>query len=215
MIFQADNIVKDVRVCMDENMADTALIADGDENTLLLDEIIKSKILEAVERVHTEAPFYMLDNAHHFDTNAAINWKTLESGEILLPDDFMRLVVFQMSDWERPVYTVLTPDDPEYAKCSSRYKALRGTVQRPVCALAMRNDGKVLEFYSCNSTNATITRAVYVPYPEIDAYGGVDIAERCYTAVVNTIAGLTLVSCGEADKSQLFFTLAKNNLHIS
>lgn len=215
MIYQADNIVKDVRVCMDENMADTALIADGDENTLLLNEIIKSKILEAVERVHTEAPFYMLDNAHHFDTNAAINWKTLESGEILLPDDFMRLVVFQMSDWERPVYTVLTPDDPEYAKCSSRYKALRGTVQRPVCALAMRNDGRVLEFYSCNSTNATITRAVYVPYPEIDAFGGVDISKPCYTAVVYTVAGLVAITTSEKELASVLFENAKKVLRIT
>lgn len=215
MVYQVENIKKDVKVCLDENVSSQTLLGDNDENQLQLEEIIASKLLEAVEKVHQEAPYYMLDNAHHFNTGASINWKTLESGEILLPDDFMRLVVFQMSDWERPVYKVLTPDDPEYAKCSSRYKALRGTVQRPVCALAMRNDGRVLEFYSCNSTGATITRAVYVPYPEIDAYGGVDIAERCYNAVVNTIAGLTLVTCGEADKSQLFFTLAKNNLHIT
>jgi hypothetical protein len=213
MIYQADNIVKDVRVCMDENMADTALIADGDENTLLLNEIIKSKILEAVERVHTEAPFYMLDNAHHFDTNAAINWKTLESGEILLPDDFMRLVVFQMSDWERAVYAMITPADPDYAKTRCRVKALRGTAQRPVCALGMRNDGPVLEFYSCKDNTATITRSVYMPYPVIDNDNGIDISERCYTAVVYTAAALTLLTFGEKERAALFLENANNTYH--
>ena len=47
MIFRVNKIIKDVRVCMDENRTDTALIADSDEETLRLDEVIKSKILEA------------------------------------------------------------------------------------------------------------------------------------------------------------------------
>ena len=42
MIFQIDKIMQDVRVCIDQNTKNTALIDSGDIDTLALDEIIKS-----------------------------------------------------------------------------------------------------------------------------------------------------------------------------
>jgi hypothetical protein len=212
MIFQVEDIVRDVRVSLDMNRSDEALMAEGDEDIVKFDEIIRSKIVEAVERVHTEAPYYLLDNAHHFEDDSSITWKDQESGEILLPDDFMRLVVFEMSDWERSVYVLLNPSDPDYSKLRSRVKAVRGTAQRPVCALGMRNDGKVLEFYSCNSEEATVSKAVYLPWPSIDATGGIDISEKCYRAVVYTVAGLTLTTCGEAERGTAYLDMAKTQL---
>ena len=61
MIFQIDRIMEDVRVCLDQNMDSGALIESGDIDTLSLDEIIRSKIVEAVQRVHTAAPYYLLE----------------------------------------------------------------------------------------------------------------------------------------------------------
>jgi hypothetical protein len=58
MIFQIDKIMQDVRICIDQNMESDALIESGDIDTLALDEIIKSKILEAIQRVHMDAPNY-------------------------------------------------------------------------------------------------------------------------------------------------------------
>lgn len=211
MVYQVENIKKDVKVCLDENVSSQTLLGDNDENQLQLEEIIASKLLGAVEKVHQEAPYYMLDNGHHFGN--AINWKSMESGEVLLPNDFMRLVVFQMSDWERAVYAMITPADSDYAKTRCRVKALRGTAQRPVCALGMRNDGPVLEFYSCKDNTATITRSVYMPYPVIDNDNGIDISERCYTAVVYTAAALTLLTFGEKERAALFLENANNTYH--
>ena len=213
MVYQLKRIKKDVRICIDRNDEDTSLLHDGDEDTLNLDDIIESKVLEAVERVECEAPYHLLEQGHNFDNESeAVYWGDQESGLVLLPEDFMRLVVFEMSDWERPVYTPITPDDPRYARQHNRVKALRGTAQRPVCAIAVRPEGRVLEFWSCKSTGATISRAVYIPQPTIDEHGGVDISERCYDAVVYTCAALTLVSCGEADKAKTMFEMAKTYL---
>jgi hypothetical protein len=199
MIYQVLNMVKDIKVCLDENVTSEQLIAAEDVDTLTFDEIVKSKILEAVERIETEAPVYYLEGGYNF--GGAICWGTLESGWTLLPDDFMRLVVFKMDDWERAVYTAITPDDPEYSRQSSRFKGVRGTAQKPVCALITRPEGKVLEFYSCKSEDASVEQAVYLPYPEIDEDGGVEICQRCYTAVVYMAAALVLVSLGEAEKA--------------
>lgn len=210
MIYNIDKIMEDVRVCIDQNMTSEALVESGDIDTLALDEIIKSKILEAIQRVHMEAPPYLLENGHNFGD--AVYWKEMESGWVLLPSDFMRLVVFEMDDWERAVYTAISVDDPDYEKQRSRIKGIRGTAQKPVCVLALRPEGKVLEFYSCKSTDAQVSRAIYIPYPVIDDDGGVDVSERCYNAVVYTAAGLTLMTCGEANQASALSDLAKTFL---
>lgn len=210
MIYQIDKIMQDVRICLDQNMESDALIESGDIDTLALDEIIKSKILEAVQRVHMDAPNYLLEGGHNFGD--AVYWRELESGWVLLPPDFMRLVVFEMDDWEQAVYQAISTDDPEYEKQRSRFKGIRGTAQRPVCAIAIRPEGRVLEFYSCKSEDAQVSRAMYIPYPKIDEDGGVDISERCYNAVVYTAAGLTLLTCGEVEKGNAVSELAQTFL---
>ena len=210
MIFQIDKIMQDVRICLDQNMTSDALLESGDIDTLALDDIIRSKILEAVQRVHMDAPNYLLEGGHNFGD--AVYWRELESGWVLLPPDFMRLVVFEMDDWEQAVYQAISTDDPEYEKQRSRFKGIRGTAQRPVCAIAIRPEGRVLEFYSCKSKNAQVSRAMYIPYPKIDEDNGVDICERCYNAVVYTAAGLTLLTCGEVEKGNAVSELAQTFL---
>lgn len=210
MIYQIDKIMQDVRICIDQNMTSDALLDTGDIDTLSLDEIIRSKILEAIQRVHLSAPSHLLEGGHNFGD--AVYWGTLESGWVLLPDDFMRLVVFEMTDWDQAVYQAISTDDAEYEKQRSRFKGLRGTSQRPVCALAVRPEGRVLEFYSCKSEEAQVSRAIYIPYPTIDDDGGVDVSERCYNAVVYTAAGLTLITCGEVEKGNTLSEMAQTFL---
>lgn len=202
--------MQDVRICLDQNMMSEALIESSDIDTLSLNEIVRSKILEAVRRVHLEAPNYLLEGGHNFGD--AVYWREMESGWVLLPRDFMRLVVFEMDDWEQAVYTAISIDDPDYEKQRSRFKGIRGTSQKPVCAIAIRPEGRVLEFYSCKSTDAQVSRAMYIPYPSIDEDGGVDVSERCYNAVVYTAAGLTLMTCGEVEKANTLSDLAKTFL---
>lgn len=202
--------MQDVRICLDQNMESDALIESGDIDTLALDEIIKSKILEAIQRVHRDAPNYLLEGGHNFGD--AVYWGDMESGWVLLPQDFLRLVVFEMDDWEQAVYQAISTDDPEYEKQRSRFKGIRGTAQRPVCAIAIRPEGRVLEFYSCKSEDAQVSRAMYIPYPTIDEDGGVDICERCYNAVIYTAAGLTLLTCGETEKGNSVSELAQTFL---
>lgn len=209
-VYRLDEIAKDVRIAIDQNMSSDTLIGFDDVDTLSLNDIIKSKVTDAAKRIHSTAPAYLLDGGNNFGD--AIYWKELESGWCLLPEDFMRLVVFQMDDWERAVYHAISEDDAEYKKQSSRFKGIRGTPQKPVCAIAIRPEGKVLEFYSCKSENAMVSRAVYLPYPVIDEDDGIEICERCYQAVVYTIASLVLTTYGNADLSKALSDLAKSAL---
>lgn len=215
MVFQVDDILRDARVCMDLNGISDALLADGDPDTLTVNEIIRSHIVEAVRQVHLLAPFHLLSQSFSFAYND-IFWDvpldSIVSGWILLPVNFLRLVVFQMSDWDRPVYIPISADDPLYARQRCRTPGLRGCPQRPVCAISVRPAGKALEFFSCKSSDATVASAIFIPEPRIDRSNGVFISRRCYRPVVNLLAGLSLCSLGEADRGNILIELSKQLL---
>lgn len=210
MVYNIHKVMRDVRVCLDENMTSEQLELEADIDTLSFNDIVRSKIIEAVVNVHTEAPTYLLEAGHLF--GESVYWGDQESGWVLLPNDFMRLIVFEMSDWERPVYTAISTSDPEYVRQRQRVKALRGTAQRPVCAIALKPEGRVLEFYSCKTEDAYVRRALYLPYPVIDEDEGIDICERCYTAVVYAAAALALISIGETEKAAALSSISKSTL---
>lgn len=213
MIYSLGKITEDVRRAIDQNSREGLLIAEEDEGTLDLADMIASKVVEGVRRIEIAAPAYLLEEGHSFGD--AICWDDRGSGRIELPDDFMRLIIFKMSDWERPVFEVLSPTDPRYMLQSSRSKGIRGNVQKPVVAIVNMPWGKALEFYSCKSKSATVERATYIPYPEMDDTGGVDISKRLYDAVVYQIAALVLISYGQSEQAANLQALAQSLALIS
>lgn len=210
MVYSIEKIVRDVRVCLDQNMSSEALLRDDDVDTLSLNDIIHSKIEEAVRRVETMAPVHLLSGGLPFGDD--IYWNVNNTGWTYLPDDFMRLVIFRMNDWERPVYEPITPRDPQYKLQSSRYPGLRGTPQKPVAAIANRLEGLVLEFFSCKNNNAYPLEASYLPMPKIDCNGGIDICPKCYTAVVYQAAALVMATIGNIEKAASISELSKSLL---
>ncbi len=195
MIVQAEEMAKAVRVAIDMNKGDEPLFVEGDTDTLTLDEIIMAKLADAVRLVEMEAPATMLESGHDFGDNIFIG----EDGKgfVILPEDFMRLISFRMSDWKRTVFEAISENDSQYALQSSKWKGICGNPEKPVCAIVRRSEGKVLEFYSCNDNTAFVTQATYVPIPRIDIDGGIDVAENCYRAAIYRAASLALASIGD------------------
>lgn len=209
MLYLVNNILRDVRIAIDENMQADALL-DASPDALMLDDLVRSKVEEAVRRVIIKAPVHLLDGGVPFGD--AIYWRNQASGWILLPDDFLRLIVFKMSDWERPVYVPITAADPEYQLQHSRYKGIRGNTQKPVVAICTRQEGRVLEFYSSNDDSATVEQALYMAYPVIDELDGIMIPERCYRSAIYETASLVFATFGQADKSTIFTELGNQLL---
>ena len=195
MIVQASEMVKDVRVAIDMNHSDPQLLVEKDTDTASLNEIIYEKLADAVRIVEMEAPLNMLEQGHQFVES--ITWRDNGRGWLILPDDFMRLIVFKMSDWRLSVSTAIAQDDPLYSRQFSKWKGISGNTERPVVAIVNRAEGNVLEFFSCNDNTATIEQAVYVPMPKIDEDGGIDVSEKCYRASVYRAAALALASVGD------------------
>ena len=196
MIVQAEDMAKAVRVAIDMNHNSTPLLVDDDIDTESFDEIIYAKLVDAVRVVEQEAPLHLLEQGHQFGGDN-VNWTENGKGWLVLPDDFMRLVVFKMSDWKLSVSDAISQDDPLYLRQFSKWKGISGNPEKPVVAIVNRAEGTVLEFFSCNDDTATIEQAVYVPYPKIDIDGGIDVSEKCYRAAIYRAASFALASIGD------------------
>lgn len=208
--YTLENIARDVRIAIDQNMVSTALEIIGDVDTLAVNDIIKSKVCEAVKRVHGTAPVYLLDGGSNFSGN--VNWKSQGSGWILLPNDFMRLIVFQMSDWDKPVYEAKEPAGQDYDRQASRFKGIRGTAQKPECFIGVSSNSKILEFYSCDNNSATVSRAIYLPYPTIGVNENINICIRCYESVIYMVASVVMSTFGDNAKAGVFAELSRTAL---
>lgn len=202
MIWQVEDFLREVRTAIDENAHRDELALEADSDTLDLDGIIRSKIEEAVRFVVSSAPSELLDGGVPFADSVC--WSDEFRGWTLLPDDFFRLVLFRMSDWTRPVYEAISASDARYSLQHSRFAGVRGNPQKPVVAIVQSPTGRRLEFYSCKDSSAKALQAVYIPYPRIDADGGIDIPERLFSAAVYEAAGLTLQAIGSEAAAAMF-----------
>lgn len=194
MLYRVEDIERDVRVALDQNEVDSQLADIGDIDTLQLNELIRSKIEQAVDSVESVAPLKLLESGHNFGEE--LYWEGNGIGFVLLPDDFRRLVSFKMSDWDMAVYSPIGPEHPLYGRQRSAIAAVRGNVHHPVCAIVPRAEGMALEFFASRDENAAVVQAVYIPRREIDKEGRIDFSEKCYDAVVAYVAAMVLMALG-------------------
>ncbi len=205
------DIIKAVRIILDENQSDSVLVSD---DTLDLDSLIESQITNGLRRALIIAPQSMVDNGQSFSSNQ-ITWGKSQAGtgwgSIDLPTDFLRLLSFKMSDWIRPVVNPITPDDPSYSQQKFNYPGLRGTPQCPVVAIVEGTSNKKLEFfcsYASTDANGAITStttpaielAKYVAYPSIvtnNSIDQIDCGDNLYQPMLYFIASQVYYSFGE------------------
>ena len=216
MEYNVSDIVLEAKVALDENVDSTSMEGLPDEDTLKLNEIIESKIVDAAMVIELNAPAYMLDSGKAF--GESIGWDGQPgygAGYIHLPDDFMRLVCFQMSDWDYALTMAITEDSPQYQMQRSRFAGVRGNPQKPVVAITSQPIGLVLEFYSCYSgDDAYIKKARYIPIPRIKN-GKIDLCEKLRRAVVYYTAYLAALSLGNGDAAAAMLATAKELAEIN
>lgn len=212
MVFQMERIVRDVHTAIDENRVNLPLLDEGDMDTLSLEDVTRSKVEESARRAILAAPVHLLDGGVLFgDTVYWLEGKK-GCGWIPLGDDFLRLVVFRMSDWERPVYDPVSPSSLVYALQSSRHSGVRGNPQKPVVAVSFRSGRRVLEFWGCRDERATVDQARYMALPVVDGNDGIAVPELCYRPMIYIAASLVLLSMGEAEASSLMLESGKQLL---
>lgn len=225
--YKTTKIISDVKILLDERELGEYLFEDVYHQNL--EALIQNSIVDAVQRVHMNAPFHLLDTQHAFgedccqevvgeevDHSKLIYWEKDKEenpyGHVLLPDDFMRLIVFKMSDWNKPVYQLLPPTDPLYSRQFCPFAGVSGNVNNPLCFLVEYPEGRSLQFFRCNDNTATIEMALYVSIPKIDDEGGISISELCYQSVLYTICSLVCTSIGAHERAKEFDALSSSLL---
>ena len=200
-------MLREIRIALDQNMSSATLAEIGDVDTLSLDELIDSKVEDAARLVVMAAPAVLLGSGKAFGDT--IGWDMAAgygSGHIVLPDDFLRLIVFQMSDWSMPVTVAIDETSPLYSRQKSRYAGVRGNPQRPVVAIVQQPIGNVLEFYSCEAgEHVYIKMARYVPLPKkytLDDEEVIDLPEKLIRPVAYYAAYLVALATMQTDQAK-------------
>lgn len=204
MIYDVGMLTRRVRLVLDMNETDESLIAEGDEETLTLDEIIRGRLEEGARIVERDAPAHLLDSGKPLSGSLTFDKEIGKGrGRMKLPDDYMRLVTFKMSDWERAVTEPITETDPRYGLQSSKHAGIRGNPERPVVAVVHEPTGLVLEFWSCEGgPDVTLQRGRYLPIPKIRDRG-IEICEKLLEAVILQTAALAAMTLGDGERAQL------------
>ena len=207
MTYSVTDLVGEIRIALDQNMNSEALTELNDIDTLSLDELIKSKVEDAARMVVMLAPAVLLGSGKAFGDT--IGWDMQAgygSGHIVLPDDFLRLIVFQMSDWSMPVTVAIDETSPLYSRQKSRYAGVRGNPQRPVVAIVQQPIGNVLEFYSCEQgEHVYIKMARYAPIPKrytLDEEEVIDLPDKLVRPVVYYAAYLVAVAQQQTEQAK-------------
>lgn len=213
MDYNVNDLVAEVRVALDMNNSSSALSGISDPDTLTTDEVIRSKIEDAALAIESSAPALMLDGGESF-SSASVTWDsgsaTLKGGSVKLPDDFIRLISYKMSDWKRAVTEPIDESDPLYLQQKSRFAGVRGNPESPVVALVQRartqnnNEGLTLEFYTSAST-ATIERALYLPTPTVRTVSNtekINLCPKLKRAVVYYTAYLSALTWGDGEQAK-------------
>lgn len=134
--------------------------------------------------------------------------------EQTLPAKFMRLVSLKMTDWDRPINTLVNEDSAEYHKQRNKY--LMGTPRRPIGALVRRDGGSIMELYSSSSSSASLDYGLYIPEPDIDVnkneiwIAGDTMKYPC----LNQITANVLRSLGEFQKAVVYEGMAVQPFYI-
>lgn len=130
----------------------TDLIAD------LLPDIAESTVREADSK----------DIDEWLEADADFEWISPGMGEMELPEDFLRLTVFRMSDWKSSVKTAVSSDSPVYSLRRDSRSSRKNIRKAPMVALKEGERRRKLEFIGSFDPGAYVERAGYVPLPQRD-----------------------------------------------
>lgn len=155
-------LVNKVKTKIDEiSTSETPLQAITMADEKPIDTLIESLLDESALEIQLKAPFHRLTIT---DATNSVSPKADEvettTGTIAVPDGFLRLVSFRMSDWQRSVTELAIHGDAISRRQSNKY--IRGGISRPVGVLSRNGSGMVIEYYSTKATTHTVKEFLYI-----------------------------------------------------
>lgn len=205
-------IIKRVRVILDEIGLDDARFNDTDVDTSNMDITIKSKIFEAICFVHKNAPAFRVDYMNATPSN--VSWKEVRAGAGVWKVNFsvtgdhanvLRFLSMKLTGEQITCTTFCTEWDPLYIQQQDPNAC--GTSEHPVGVIRIEDTGYIVEYYSVDKqpTNEnTATEFIrYVPYPDLSG-DYVFISHALVNAVLYRVAALVASTYSDKNAQVLF-----------
>lgn len=219
------SIIADVRTCINENAdneADMAIVTVDDSE---LDNLIQSKIAEAVDYIHGNADVSLMEE----DT---INYITFEDApvnddsavEIELSEEgghILRVVGGKLGSWRTMVGEIVSGLDTD--RCNMiMAKHAGANSQRPAIVRKYGSGTYTLSMYrSARKDKDTLTIAYIARadkgslVSDMGESENIDVDKNLYTAIVNYCAALVLITFGQTDKAKEMAELATVEIGVN
>lgn len=147
-----------------------------------LAELIEELLEETASGVILDASLSQLDNCLECDVE--VDWEGPGRGSVSLPEDFLRLTCFRMSDWKRAVNKPIEYGSPSY---ELRFYPRKDRAHiRTSPAISIR--GRVLEFIGSSMPGAYVERFAYVQIPFIDHLNCIEFPTSLLPTLTDALA---------------------------
>ncbi|MDE5997618.1 MAG: hypothetical protein K2G77_05335 [Muribaculaceae bacterium] len=119
---------------------------------------IESLLPEAGERILREAPHELLGGGVLMEAEVTMHRMPcgLYAGEVVISDDFQRLVSVKMSDWSRSALTLILPGTSDWARQWSPEPGIAGCPCCPRAYLDRQGEGLLLRVVGSDDSGATL-----------------------------------------------------------
>ena len=200
---QVEELIKKVRITMDENSSSSRLAEIKDIDSLQLDELIRESIVAGVKYVHSNADVTELTDDVTEDASTSSLVEEIIGSEkyiqyIKCPSDFHVLSSMKMSRWKKPVriLSVLNNVNEDMELCP--YYGIGSDKESPAVYLTERNGNRVFMACSCDEEGSTLETFRYLPLPSIKE-GNIKIIKGRENDCAYAIAYNVFMSLGDAN----------------
>ena len=167
-----EELIKKVRITMDENSSSSRLAEIKDIDSLQLDELIRESIVAGVKYIHSNADVTELTEDVTEDASTSSVEEEMIGSEkyiqyIDCPSNFHVLSSIKMSRWKKPVRILSSLNNvtEDMELCS--YYGIGSDQESPAVYLTERNGNRVFMACSCDEEGSSLETFRYLPIPSI------------------------------------------------
>ena len=197
-----EELIKKVRITMDENSSSSRLAEIKDIDSLQLDDLIRESIIAGVKYVHAKSDVTELTDDVTKDASSSPVKEEMVGTEkyiqyIDCPSDFHVLSSIKMSKWKKPIRVLSSLNNVNEDMELCPYYGIGSDKESPAVYLTERNGNRVFMACSCDEEGSTLETFRYLPLPSIKE-GNIQIINGREDDCAYAIAYNVFMSLGDA-----------------
>ena len=197
-----EELIKKVRITMDENSSSSRLAEIKDIDSLQLDDLIRESIVAGVKYIHAKADVTELtDDVTNDASSSPVKEERIGTEKYIqyidCPSDFHVLSSIKMSKWKKPIriLSILNNVTEDMELCP--YYGIGSDKESPAVYLTERNSKRVFMACSCDEEGSVLETFRYLPLPSIKE-GNIKIIKGREDDCAYSIAYNVFMSLGDA-----------------